>query len=87
MVGDFRITMNHTNGDFAGRFVTMHSADESQGGKAIQLTLDCKDFQLDSSLADMKEKLPSTPFHFVVESIWFTTLEKKAGPHGEKTPK
>jgi len=27
----------------------------------------------------MKDKLPSEPFHFVVESFWFTTLEKQAG--------
>ena len=27
----------------------------------------------------MKDKLPSVPFHFVVESIWFHTLDKQAG--------
>ena len=27
----------------------------------------------------MKDKLPSSPSHFVVESIWLTTLEKQAG--------
>ena len=57
----------------------MRPADEFQDGKAFQVTLDCLDFQLDSSLAGMKDKLSSTPFHFVVESIWFTTLEKAAG--------
>ena len=43
------------------------------------MTLDFQDFQLDPTLADMKDKLPSEPFHFVVESIWFTTLDKQAG--------
>ena len=57
----------------------MRPADEFQSGKDFQLTLDFQDFQLDSSLAGMKDKLPSEPFHFVVESIWFTTLENKAG--------
>jgi hypothetical protein len=74
----FGITAQHPNGDFAGRFVTMPPADEFQSGKDYQVTLDFDDFQLDSSLAGMKDKLPSQPFHFVVESIWFTTLEKKA---------
>jgi hypothetical protein len=74
----FGITAQHPNGDFAGRFVTMPPADEFQSGKDFQVTLDFDDFQLDSSLAGMKDKLPSQPFHFVVESIWFTTLEKKA---------
>jgi hypothetical protein len=87
--------MNHPNGDFAGRFVTTRLADEFQSGKDFQVTLDFQDFQLDSSLAGMKGTLPSKPFHFVVESIWFTTLDKKAGleiteieltpaPEGEK---
>jgi len=75
----FGVTVRHPNGDFAGRFVTMRPADEFQSGKDFQVTLDYQDFQLDRSLADMKDKLPSTPFHFVVESIWFTTLENAAG--------
>jgi hypothetical protein len=75
----FGITINHPNGDFAGRFVTTRQADQFQGGKDFQVTLDFEDFQLDSSLADMKDKLPSRPYHFVVESIWFTTLENAAG--------
>ncbi len=75
----FGITIHHPNGDFAGRFVTMRPADEFQSGKDFRVTLDFQDFQLDSSLVGMKDKLPAEPFHFVVESIWFTTLENKAG--------
>jgi hypothetical protein len=75
----FGITVNHPNGDFAGRFLTIRSADEFQDGENFEMTLDVQDLQLDSSLADMKDQLPSEPFHFVVESIWFTTLEKDAG--------
>ena len=57
----------------------MRPADDFQSGKDFQVTLDFDDFQLDSSLAGMKNKLPTEPFHFVVESIWFTTLEKQSG--------
>jgi len=75
----FGITIQHPNGDFAGRFVTDRAADEFENGDEFQVTLAFQDFQLDSSLAEMKDKLPRKPFHFVVETIWFTTLEKKAG--------
>ena len=75
----FGITITHPNGDFAGRFLTSRPADEFQGGKDFEVTLELQEFQLDPSLADLKDKLPSEPFHFVVESFWFTTLEKQAG--------
>ncbi len=75
----FGITIQHPNGDFAGRFLAIRAADEFQSGKDFQVTLDFHDFQLDSSLVGMKDKLPTKPFHFVVESIWITSLERKAG--------
>ena len=75
----FGITIRHPNGDFAGRFLSIRPANEFQSGKDFHVTLDLQDFQLDSSLAAMKEKLPTEPFHFVVESLWVTTPEKKAG--------
>ncbi len=75
----FGITVHHPNGDFAGRFLVIRPAEELPSGKDFHVTLDFHDFQLDSSLAGMKDKLPNAPFHFVVESIWVTTLDKKAG--------
>ncbi len=60
----FGITIQHPNGDFAGRFVTMRPADEFQSGKDFRVTLDFQDFQLDSSLVGMKDKLPSQAFSF-----------------------
>jgi hypothetical protein len=75
----FGITINHPKGDFAGRFQTVYPADEFRGGEDFEVTLDLQDFQLDPSLAGMKEKLPSEPFHFVVETVWLHTLEKQAG--------
>ena len=75
----FGITINHPNGDFAGRYQTVRPADEFRGGEDFEVTLELQDFQLDPSLADRKDKLPSQPFHFVVETIWLHTLEKQAG--------
>jgi hypothetical protein len=75
----FGITINHPNGDFAGRFQTVYPADEFRGGEDFEVTLDLQDFQLDRSLAGTKDKLPSEPFHFVVETVWLHTQEKQAG--------
>lgn len=75
----FGITIKHPNGDSAGRFLTSRPADEFQDGEDFDVTLDVQEFQLDSSLAGIKDNLPSEPFHFVVESIWITTLENEAG--------
>jgi len=75
----FGITINHPNGDFAGRYQTVRPADEFRGGEDFEVTLELQDFQLDPSLADKKDKLPSQPFHFVVKTIWLHTLEKQAG--------
>ena len=61
------------------RFQTVRSADHFQEGKDFQITIDLQEFQLDPSLAQLKDRLPTTPFHFVVETIWFHTLDKQAG--------
>jgi len=75
----FGITINHPNGDLAGRFQAERPADEFRNGEDFKVTLELQDFQLDPSLAGMKDKLPSEPFHFVVETVWLHTLEKQAG--------
>ncbi|MFC1597478.1 DUF1080 domain-containing protein [Planctomycetota bacterium] len=75
----FGVTINHPNGDFAGRFQTVRPADEFQSGEDFEVALELRDFQLDPSLNEMKDRLPTAPFHFVVESIWLTTLDKQAG--------
>lgn len=75
----FGITIQHPNGDFAGRFVTGRGAESFEDGADFEMTLDLQDLQLDPSLAEMKDKLPNRPFHFVIESIWLTTLEEQAG--------
>ena len=57
----------------------MRPADEFRNGEDFTVTLELQDFQLEPSLAGTKDKLPSKPFHFVVETIWLHTLEKQAG--------
>ena len=73
------ITIHHPNRDFAGRFQAICPADQFQSGKDFELTLQLRDLQLDPSLADQKDKLPSMPDYFEVESIWLHTLDKQAG--------
>ena len=75
----FGVTINHPNGDFAGRFLAVLPAEQFRGGEDFDVTLAFGEFQLDPALAGMKDKLPSEPFHFVVESIWLHTQEKQAG--------
>jgi len=76
---EFGVTMRHPDGDFAGRFLAERSADAFQNGKEFDVTVRFEDFQLDPSLAGMRAKLPSAPFHFVVEAIWITTREQRPG--------
>jgi len=73
------ITVYHPNGDFAGRFLTRLPADQLPSGQDFRVALDLNDVQLDPSLAGREDKLPTKPFHFVVESISFWTVEQDAG--------
>jgi hypothetical protein len=75
----FGITVRQANGAFAGRFQTVRPADELQSGPDFEVTLHLREFRLDSSLASLKQQLPSAPFHLVVETIWCHTLDKQAG--------
>ena len=75
----FGITVRHASGEFAGRFQTIRPANEFLSGKDFDVTLDLRDFQLDPSLSEWKDKLPDDPFNLVVESIWCHTLDKPAG--------
>ena len=75
----FGVTVRHANGEFAGRFQTIRPAVEFHAGRDFELTLDFRDFGLDPSLDEMKNKLPSVPFDLVIESFWFHTLDEQAG--------
>jgi hypothetical protein len=75
----FGITVRQTNGAFAGRFQTIRPAGDLPSGQDFEVTLHLREFRLDSSLASLKQELPSDPFHLVVETIWCHTLDKQAG--------
>ena len=75
----FGVTVRHANGEFAGRFQIIRPAVEFQGGQDFEVLLHLDDFQLDPSLDEMKNKLPSVPFDLVVESFWCHTLNEQAG--------
>ena len=75
----FGVTVRHPNGEFAGRFQTIRPAVEFPSGQEFEVILHLRDFRLDPSLAEMRNELPSVPFHLVVESIWCHTLYQQAG--------
>jgi len=75
----FGVTVRHAGGEFAGRFQTIRPAAEFPGGQDFEIVLSLRDFQLDSSLMEMRNKLPSVPFDLAVESFWCHTLDKQAG--------
>ena len=75
----FGLTVRHAGGGFAGRFQTIRPAVEFPSGQDFELVLHLRDFRLDSSLDEMKDKLPDAPFGLVVEAIWCHTLDKQAG--------
>ena len=75
----FGVTVRRPSGGFAGRFQTIRPATAFRGGEDFELTLELREFQLDVSLEEMKDKLPSTPFHFVVANFWCHSLDEPAG--------
>ncbi|UCD51894.1 MAG: hypothetical protein JSW27_04510 [Phycisphaerales bacterium] len=60
-------------------FETIRPAIEFPSGEDFEVLLDPRDFRLDPSLVEIKDKLPSVPLHLVVESIWSHTLDQPSG--------
>ncbi|MFC1597344.1 FecR domain-containing protein [Planctomycetota bacterium] len=75
----FGVTLRDADGEFAGRFQTIRPAVEFPSGQEFEMVLRLRDFQLDPSLDEMKNKLPGDPFDLVVETFWCHTLDKQAG--------
>jgi len=75
----FGVTVRYLSGGFAGKFQTIRPAAEFQSGQDFEGILGLEDFQLDLLLVEIKDKLPRTPFHLVVESIWCHTLDRPSG--------
>ncbi|TWT39882.1 FecR protein [Thalassoglobus neptunius] len=74
----FGLTLRETNGDFAGRFQRVLSAENFSGGE-FEVMLNLDDYELDPSLEFMKEKLPVGPGKLIVESVWCHTLFDQVG--------
>ena len=75
----FGITVMYPGGGFAGRFDTIRPASDFAAGADFEVVLDLRDFRLDPSLGEIKGKLPDTPFHLVVETMWCHTLDQASG--------
>jgi len=75
----FGVTVRHADDGFAGKFQTIRPAAEFPGGQNFEVVLDLQDFRLDPSLNQMKDKLPGSPFHLVLDSMWCHTLYQQAG--------
>jgi hypothetical protein len=75
----FGVTVRYASGGFAGRFQTIRPAVEFPSGEDFEALLHLRDFQPDPSLVEIKDTLPSAPFHLVVESIWCHTLDQQSG--------
>ncbi|UCC99393.1 MAG: FecR domain-containing protein [Phycisphaerales bacterium] len=75
----FGVTVRHAGGGFAGNFQTIRPAVEFPSGQDFEVILHLRDLQLDPSLIEMKNKLPTAPFDLVVESFWCHTLNEQVG--------
>jgi len=75
----FGVTVRYAGGGFAGRFETIRPTVEFPSGEDFEVLLDLRGFRLDPSLGEIQDKLPSAPFHLVVESIWCHTLDQPSG--------
>lgn len=75
----FGITVMYPSGGFAGRFETIRPAIKFPSGEDFEMLLDLRDFRLEPSLREIRDKLPHAPFHLVVESVWCHTLDQASG--------
>ncbi len=75
----FGVNVRYVGGGFAGKFQIVRPAVECLHGEDFEILLDLRDFRLDPSLGEIKDKLPGTPFHLVVEKIWCHTLDQPSG--------
>ena len=75
----FGTTVRHSNGEFAGIFETIVEADKFEERQDFEVLLKVRDFYLSPVLKDIKDKLPSTPFDLVVDSIWCHSTDKPIG--------
>jgi len=87
----FGVTVRHPNGEYAGRFHTIRSADEFEPGQDFSVSLPISDFRLDLTSVPTRranlrrstwidqDRFPETPTHLIVESVWLHSLFAPAG--------
>lgn len=73
------VTLQHPNGDFAGRFQICLPGESVTVDENFQLDLNVKDFTLDPSLREIQHKLGDSPLGLIVTDIWCHTLWEPAG--------
>lgn len=73
------VTLQHPNGDFAGRFQICLPGESVNVNEKFELDLDVKDFKLDPSLWEIRHKLADSPLGLIVTDIWCHTLWDSAG--------
>jgi hypothetical protein len=73
------VSVRYAAGGFAGKFQTVRPAIEFVPGQDFEILLNLQDFRLDPSLKKIADKLPATPLHLVVETIWCHTLDQPSG--------
>jgi hypothetical protein len=73
------VTLQHPNGDFAGRFQTCLPGESVNVNEKFELDLDVEDFKLDPSLRETRHKLADSPLGLIVTDIWCHTLWDSAG--------
>jgi hypothetical protein len=73
------VTLQHPNGDFAGRFQICLPGESMTVDENFQLDLDVKGFMLDPSLREIQHKLADSPLGLIVTDIWCHTLWEPAG--------
>ena len=73
------VTLQHPNGDFAGRFQICLPGESVNVNEKFELDLDVEDFKLDPSLRETRHKLADSPLGLIVTDIWCHTLWDSAG--------
>ena len=75
----FGVTVNHLDGEFAGKFQAIESMESLGADNRFDVVLPLSEFRLDPSLAAKSDDLPADPLGSVVEAFWCHTLNEPAG--------
>lgn len=73
------VTLQHPNGDFAGRFQIRLLGESVPVAENFELDLDVQNFTLDPALLEIQHKLADSPLGLIVTDIWCHTLWEPAG--------